>query len=113
MKVVYNHGEKQWLCVNISRDKSYHTHVQFNFKKAAQAIVICAYEGAIPPDYPYWMVESVNRIWFGKDFMERTDVCNENLHTNKPSIRFPKKNKKKKSYNNGYVNRTKVIREKG
>jgi hypothetical protein len=101
-KCIYLHGEKQWLVMNTKKGRCYHTHVDYSNRKAAQMICIRADEGIIPEDYPSWMVDSINRVWFGKDYTDRTDICNDNLYTNNLDVRFPKK--KKKHGNKGYVN---------
>lgn len=94
MKVVYYKGRKQWLIKNKKKGKDYHTHVAYENENAARMICIRAYKGTIPKDYPRWMVLSINRLWFGKDFEKRKDICNDNLYTNDPNVRIKKKKEK-------------------
>lgn len=103
MKVIYRNGKKEWLLKNIKKPRNYHTHIEYNNKKAAQMICIRAYEGRIPSNYPVWMVESINRLWFGKDFLDRKDLNNSDLYTNDPNIRL--KRKKKRKHKQKYVNK--------
>lgn len=104
MKVIYFHNEKEWLVYDCKKGKEYHTHIPYKLNRAARMIVIRASNGNIPNDYPMWMVESINRIWYGKDYADRMDLCNENLYTNNSEVRFPRK---KKKGNKGYVNNSK------
>jgi hypothetical protein len=104
MKVIYYRGKKEWLIYDIQRDKSYHTHVAYDQMKAGQMIVVRAKQGTIPEDYPHWMVDSVNRLWYGKDYLERKDLNNSNLLTNNKEVRSAKKKKEKTVKRSGKKN---------
>jgi hypothetical protein len=106
MRGIYFNGERWWLVCNIRKGKEYHTHVPFDNRKAAQMIVVRADQGRIPESYPDWMVDSINRVWYGKEYKERKDLNNSNLKTNDKEVRFPceKHNKAK------YVNKKRMTR---
>ena len=73
MTTIYWNGKKEFLICDIHKSKEFHTHVNHNKLKAARMIVIRAYEGVIPDNYPKWMIHSINRLWYGKN-TERMDL---------------------------------------
>lgn len=85
IKIIYYNHIKSWLVKDITKGKEFHTHVRY--KKAAEMIATRANKGVIPKHYPSWMVESINRLWFGKYYTDRIDLNNEDLYTNNPAIR--------------------------
>jgi hypothetical protein len=97
----YYKGEKWWIVADPKKGKEYHTHVRD--RKAAEMIAIRAKQGTIPEHYPSWMVDSINRLWFGKDYLNSLDLNNTDLLTNNPTVRV-KKGGKKKHGNKGYRN---------
>lgn len=104
MSPIVWHGERWWLIKAIDKPKNFHTHVRYEYKQAAKMICVRADEGRIPDSYPHWMVESINRLWFGKGFELRHDLNNnaEELLTNDESVRIKRKRKKKKYNNNSH-----------
>ena len=103
-KTIYYNGKKEWLLYDKTKPKKYHAHVRYERSKAAIMIVIRASKGIIPSNYTDSMVYDVNRLWFGKDFLERKDLVNDDLLTNDPIIRIKYKNKK-----TNYINKRKCI----
>jgi hypothetical protein len=99
--------EKWWIVCDIKKGKEYHTHVKN--RKSAEMIAVRAHQGAIPDHYPDWMIDSINRLWFGKNYKTRTDLNNDNLMVNDPKIRI-KRGGKKKHGNKGYRNKGTYIR---
>lgn len=94
-KCIHNHrGEKEWLIYDSKKPKEYHTHLTFDKKTAAKMICIRASQGKIPESYPHWMIISINRLWYGKDFENRQDLNNENLLIKDEDIRIKRKIKK-------------------
>ena len=65
-------------------------------------ILKMAEKGEITKHYPQWMIHSVNRLWFGKDYKLNSRLDNTNLLTNSPEVRIKSKSKKikKKKYRN-------------
>lgn len=105
MRGIYFNGEKWWIICDTRKDKEYHTHVPFAKRKAAEMIVVRADQGIIPETYPRWMVNSINRLWYGKDYKDKKDLNNLELKTNDEEIRIPRKKKKSK-----YINKNKATR---
>lgn len=113
LETTYFNGEESFIVKHIHK-RTRHTHIPMNRGyNAARMVLIRAVQGKIPDDYPEWMVTSINRLWFGENFMNRTDLCNENLRTNDPDVRFyrnlynlkKKKNQKKRRGNKQYYDR--------
>ena len=100
MRPIIWHGERWWLIKANGKPKDYHTHVKYEYKNAAKMICVRAEQGIIPESYPAWMVHSINRLWFGKDFDKRGDLNNTDLLTNKEEVRIKRRTKKKKYNNN-------------
>jgi hypothetical protein len=100
-------GEDWWIVVNTSKDKNFHTHVKN--RKTAEMIAIRAHQGTIPSHYPSWMIDSINRLWFGKNYLDRDDLNNNNLMTNNPKVRFIKKKRKRVHGCKGYYNKPKQM----
>ena len=100
--VTMHRGRKLVTVANTKKGRHYHTHVRYSSEKAAQTIARKAFNGRIPHKYPAWIVESINRLWFGQGFMERDDLDNSNLLTNDPKVRFKRRNKRRgnKKYRN-------------
>lgn len=104
-KCVYWNNERYWLLYDRYNKYEYHTHVPFEKKNAAIMIMKIAEKGVITKDYPQWMIESINRLWFGKNYKNDNRLNNDNLLTNDPEIRIKKKAKKKyKEYINSSKN---------
>ena len=108
-KCVYWNNERFWLLYDRYNKYEYHTHVPFEKKNAAIMILKIAEKGIITKDYPDWMIESINRLWFGKNYKNNNRLNNDNLMTNDPDIRIKKRVKKK---NKEYVNSSKNYRRK-
>lgn len=64
LKIIYWHGQKEFIAYD-KRFRDRHTHIPYNKATSAKMIVVRAYEGKIPEDYPKWMVKSINRLWYG------------------------------------------------
>ena len=108
-KCVYWNNERFWLLYDRYNKYEYHTHVPFEKKNAAIMILKIAEKGIITKDYPDWMIESINRLWFGKNYKNNNRLNNDNRMTNDPDIRIKKRVKKK---NKEYVNSSKNYRRK-
>ena len=92
---VYFDGKPSWLAANTKYPIENHSHVDFKEGTAARMIVVRANKGAIPDHYPYWMVVAINRLWFGKNFLEDKNLNNDNLFTKDPVVRLKRRCKKK------------------
>ena len=92
---IYLDGKPSWLAANTKHPKDNHSHIDFEKGTAARMIIVRANEGQIPDHYPPWMVVAVNRLWFGKDFLEDKNLNNENLLTKNPIVRLKSRAKKK------------------
>jgi len=101
LKVIYWKGEKWWLAHCIGKNKKHHhTHIPYDKESAARMIIVRANKGVIPKHYPNWMVDSINRLWFGKDYLDRKDLNNDNLFVSDPKIRYKKESKHGHYYKN-------------
>ncbi len=102
-KMIYYKGEKWWLAYDVRRKKrNNHTHIPYNNENAARMVVVRADRGKIPEGrYPDWMIESINRLWYGKNFRSRTDLNNDNLLVRDPKVRI-KRRKKPRGCKNYY-----------
>ena len=94
-KCIYWKNERYWLLYDRYNKQEFHTHVPFNKKNAAIMILKMAEKGEITKHYPQWMIHSVNRLWFGKDYKLNSRLDNTNLLTNSPEVRIKSKSKKK------------------
>lgn len=104
-EMTYPNGVKYWLIFDVTKSKTHHTHVRHSNKKAAKMIMYRAFTGIIPEYYPHYMIVSINRLWYGKDFKENPRLNNENPLTNDPKLRTAKRSKDKhKSHINIYRN---------
>lgn len=93
----YYYGNEKWFSVRHRKKEDHHTHIPGkNGYNSAKMIAVRAFKGVIPKHYPLWMVESINRLWFGKDFKDREDIDNTDLYTNDPEIRVKKSFHKRK-----------------
>lgn len=108
-KCVYWQGQRWWLISDRFNKREFHTHVPFEKKNAAIMIMKMAEKGEITKDYPDWMIESINRLWFGKDFRNDPKMNNDNLLVNDPEVRIKFK---KKKHHNKYRNSSKNYRKR-
>lgn len=101
-KCIYWKNERYWLLYDRYNKQEFHTHVPFNKKNAAIMILKMAEKGEITKHYPQWMIHSINRLWFGKDYKLNSRLDNTNLLTNSPEVRIKNKSKKikRKKYRN-------------
>ena len=99
-KCIYYKNERYWLICDRFKAREYHTHVPFEKKNAAIMIMKCAEKGEIKKDYPDWMIESINRLWFGKNYKSNPRLDNRNLKTNDLNVRIKKKIHRKDKYRN-------------
>jgi hypothetical protein len=100
VNVAYSGGERNFCIKHGKGQYKRHTHIPMECGfNTAKMCAVRASRGTIPPHYPEFMVVSINRLWFGEDFMDRNDIVNENLHTNDPCIRLKRisVNKKRKT----------------
>lgn len=118
VRQTWHQNEKQWTVSYVGKRRTKnrrgrHTHVSFEDYNAAKMMAVRADRGVIPSHYPNWMVNSINRLWFGEHYLERTDLDNTNLLTGDPEIRikgYGKKKKVKKRGCKGYFNQPANVR---
>ena len=107
----YFYEGQKWFRVEFHKNPERHTHIHLERGfKAAKMCAVRANQGRIPEHYPDWMIQSINRLWFGPDYDSRKDICTKNLLTNDPDIRvigrsIKKERRKRKRLNKGYFDK--------